>query len=167
MGAAEVKPDFHPRHTDTRKTYEYRIICSPFESPINRLYAHWTYNELDVGLMQRGAEFLKGEHDFKSFCSVNTQAESTVRTIYDISVVTEKAEKDSKEIVISVTGNGFLYNMIRIIAGTLMEVGRGKYPPEKVKEMLDACDRSAAGPTAPAKGLMLAGYEICDKGIFI
>ena len=98
---------------------------------------------------------------------MNTQAESTVRTIYDISVVTEKAEKDSKEIVISVTGNGFLYNMIRIIAGTLMEVGRGKYPPEKVKEMLDACDRSAAGPTAPAKGLMLAGYEICDKGIFI
>lgn len=167
VGAAEVKPDFHPRHTDTRKTYEYRIICSPFESPINRLYAHWTYNELDAGLMQRGAEFLKGEHDFKSFCSVNTQAESTVRTIYDISVVTEKAEKDSKEIVISVTGNGFLYNMIRIIAGTLMEVGRGKYPPEKVKEMLDACDRSAAGPTAPAKGLMLAGYEICDRDIFI
>ena len=109
--------------------------------------------------MQKAAGYLKGEHDFKSFCSVNTQAESTVRTIYDISVVTEKAEKDSKEIVISVTGNGFLYNMVRIIVGTLLQIGRGKGEPKDIPGILEAKDRTKAGPTAPPQGLYLVGYE--------
>jgi tRNA pseudouridine38-40 synthase len=98
-----------------------------------------------------------GEHDFKSFCSVAAQVESTVRTITDIQVLTE-----GDEIVIRVTGTGFLYNMVRIIAGTLMEVGRGSYPPSKVLEMLEAKDRQAAGPTAPACGLMLVKYEFLE-----
>ena len=104
--------------------------------------------------MQRAADYLKGEHDFKSFCSVNTVAETTVRTIYDISV-----EKSGDMISIRVTGSGFLYNMVRIIAGTLMEVGRGNIMPEKMPDILNALDRTKAGPTAPACGLTLVKYE--------
>ena len=98
-----------------------------------------------------------GEHDFKSFCSVDTQAQTTVRQIDAIEVV-----RQGEEICILVSGRGFLYNMVRIIAGTLMEVGRGHLPPEKVKDILEACDRQAAGPTAPACGLTLVGYEFLE-----
>ena len=95
-----------------------------------------------------------GEHDFKSFCAVNAQVETTVRCITDLQVLEE-----GKDLVIRVTGNGFLYNMVRIIAGTLMEVGQGKRSPQSIKEVLAAKDRQAAGPTAPAHGLMLVKYE--------
>ena len=100
--------------------------------------------------MQEAAAYLIGTHDFKSFCSMNTTAATTVRTVHDIQVI-----RDGVDIVVSVTGNGFLYNMVRIIVGTLMDVGRGKYAPEKLKEILEAVDRTAAGPTVPACGLML------------
>lgn len=149
-----VANDFHPRKCDTRKTYEYHIISSQFPIPTKRLYAHWTYNSLDIDLMNKAAKPLIGEHDFVSFCSVNTQALTTVRTIYDISV-----RKEADEIIISVTGNGFLYNMVRIIAGTLMEAGVGKIDDQDIIKMLDAKDRNASGPTAPAKGLILYKYE--------
>lgn len=151
----EVAPDFHPRHCDSRKTYEYRIVNTEFPVPTKRLYAHFTYVPLNVKKMQEAAAYLVGEHDFKSFCSAGSQVESTVRTIYSLQV-----EKSGEEIVIRVTGNGFLYNMVRIIAGTLMEAGRGVWEPEHMKEIIQVRDRSAAGPTAPACGLMLANYEI-------
>lgn len=154
QASVEVPLDFHPRHQNSKKTYEYRILNSEFPMPVYRLYAHFTYVSLDIEQMQRAADYLKGEHDFKSFCSVNTVAETTVRTIYDISV-----EKSGDMISIRVTGSGFLYNMVRIIAGTLMEVGRGNIMPEKMPDILNALDRTKAGPTAPACGLTLVKYE--------
>lgn len=146
----ETAPDFHPRHCESRKTYEYRILNSAFPNPVRRLYSHFTYVPLDVERMRRAAEYLVGEHDFASFCSAGSQAETTVRTIYGLSV-----ERSGEEIVIRITGSGFLYNMVRIIAGTLMEAGSGRMKPERMKEILEAKDRAAAGPTAPACGLTL------------
>lgn len=150
----EVDLHWHPRKCASVKTYEYRILNEEFPNPMERLYAHFTYLKLDVGKMQEAARYLAGEHDFKSFCSIHTQAESTVRRITDLTV-----EKKENLITIRVSGTGFLYNMVRIIAGTLMEAGNLKYPPKRVGEILEACDRSAAGPTAPARGLTLVGYE--------
>ncbi|MGN1148887.1 MAG: tRNA pseudouridine(38-40) synthase TruA [Lachnospiraceae bacterium] len=150
----EVAADFHPRHCDSRKTYEYRITTGEFPIPTKRLYSCFTYHSLDINKMQEAAAYLEGEHDFKSFCAAAAVVESTVRTIYSITV-TEEAE----DIVIRVCGNGFLYNMVRIIAGTLMEAGRGKWDPEKMRDILEAKNRTAAGPTAPACGLMLIKYE--------
>lgn len=150
----EVAADFHPRFCATRKTYEYRIYMAPFPMPLRRLYAHYTYVPLDIERMNAGAAYLVGEHDFKSFCSVGAQVETTVRQVDEIRV-----EKQENEIVIRVAGRGFLYNMVRIIAGTLMEVGRGQLEPEDVQTILNQKDRQAAGPTAPACGLTLVGYE--------
>lgn len=154
----EVASDFHPRHCSSRKTYEYRILNAAFPVPTRRLYTHFTYVPLDVELMKKGASYLIGEHDFKSFCSAAAAVETTIRTILDIQV-----EKEGSEISIKVCGSGFLYNMVRIIAGTLMEVGRGSYPPEHMKNILEAKDRQAAGPTAPACGLTLIQYEFFEK----
>ena len=152
--AKEVAEDFHPRHCASRKTYEYKIVNSAFPIPTKRLYSHFTYVPLDAGRMQEAASYLEGEHDFKSFCSAGSQAESTVRRIYDLNVI-----REGEEITIRVTGNGFLYNMVRIIAGTLMETGRGVWEPEYMTEILQKKNRPAAGPTAPACGLCLVGYE--------
>lgn len=175
QNSEEVAVDFHPRHCSSRKTYEYRIYNAPFALPVKRLYSYFTYVPLDVERMRQGAAFLVGEHDFKSFCSVDTQAQTTVRQVDSVEVWEEnifgvadvakdavpdrEIRRPGREIVIRVAGRGFLYNMVRIIAGTLMEVGRGKLPPECVKDILAACDRQAAGPTAPACGLTLIGYE--------
>lgn len=152
--SCEVPGDFHPRKCESRKTYEYRILNSSFPVPTRRLYSHFTYVPLNVELMREAASYLEGEHDFKSFCSAAAVVESTVRTILDIQI-----RREGEEIVIQVCGNGFLYNMVRIIAGTLMEAGRGVFPPEHVKEILEARDRRYAGPTAPACGLTLIRYE--------
>ena len=154
QSSIEVSPDFHPRKVVNKKTYEYRICNRRIMLPTKRLYADFIYYSLNVIAMQEAAGYLIGEHDFKSFCSVKTQVEDTVRTIYSI-VVTEKDDM----ITITVKGNGFLYNMVRIIAGTLIEVGRGAYPADKIKAILNDQDRSLAGPTAPAKGLMLVKIE--------
>ena len=122
--------------------------------PVKRLYSHFTYVPLDETRMHEAASYLIGEHDFKSFCAAAAVVETTVRTIYEAEVI-----REGKEIIIRVTGNGFLYNMVRIIAGPLMEVGRGNLEPGQMKEILEKCDRSFAGPTAPACGLMLYEYE--------
>ena len=150
----EVAPDWHPRYCPSRKTYEYRIYRAEFPMPVKRLYSYFTYRPLYVEKMRRAAAFLEGEHDFRSFCQTGAQVESTVRTVYSIQI-----EEQGAELVIRVCGNGFLYNMVRILVGTLMEVGRGKREPESMKETLEARDRSAAGPTAPAQGLTLVRYE--------
>ena len=154
----EVVSDFHPRKQATRKTYEYKIVNEEFSNPTERLYAHFTYVPLDENKMQEAADYLIGEHDFQSFCAAGSTAQTTVRTIYDITV-----ERKETIISIKVTGNGFLYNMVRIIAGTLIEVGKGRFKPEQVKEILEAKDRTKAGPTAPAKGLMLYQYQFEEK----
>lgn len=154
----EVEPDWHPRKVESVKTYEYRILNEEFPNPVLRLYSHFTYVPLDVNLMKEAAAYLVGEHDFASFCSVGAQTESTVRTVHSIVV-----EKTDSLITIRVSGGGFLYHMVRIIAGTLMEVGTGKYPPEHIREILEAKDRSLAGPTAPARGLTLVSYLFMGK----
>ena len=154
QASCEVAPDFHPRFCDSVKTYEYRILNRRFDIPTLRLYTHFVYMPLDVVKMQEAAKYIVGEHDFKSFCSARTQVTSTVRTVYALDI-----EKKEDIICIRISGNGFLYNMVRIIVGTLMKVGLGVYPPEHVKEILEACDRNAAGPKAPAKGLTLIGIE--------
>ncbi len=150
----EVPLDWHPRRQNSRKTYEYRIYRGEFPMPVKRLYSLFTYHKLDVQAMQQAAAYFVGERDFKSFCQVGAQVESTVRTIYDLTV-----EEQGPELVIRVTGNGFLYNMVRIIAGTLMEVGQGKKAPEDIPKIIAAKNRQAAGPTAPPQGLMLIGYQ--------
>ncbi|NLK75311.1 MAG: tRNA pseudouridine(38-40) synthase TruA [Clostridiales bacterium] len=152
--SCEVPIDFHPRRTECVKTYEYRIQNRKIEMPMDRLYSYFVYVDLDIEAMQRAAEYLVGTHDYKSFCSVKTQVLDTVRTIYSI-----KVSKKEDIIYIRIKGNGFLYNMVRIIVGTLINVGRGFHSPEKVLEILKACDRSLAGPTAPAKGLTLVKIE--------
>ncbi len=159
QNSCEVSADFHPRAGKSRKTYEYRIFNSNFRDPTRRLNTYFYHHDLDVVAMQKAASYLTGEHDFKSFCSVHAQVESTVRTIYECIV-----EKEEDIIRIRITGNGFLYNMVRIIAGTLMEVGAGKRKPEEICTMLEATDRCSAGPTAPAHGLTMIGitYETCS-----
>lgn len=148
--SCEVDADFHPRYADTVKTYEYNILNRRFELPSKRLYAASCYYPMDIERMNQAAAYLVGEHDFKSFCSAGAQVQTTVRTIYAVNVT-----KEDDMVHIRITGNGFLYNMVRIIAGTLMQVGTGLMEPEQVKEILEARDRSKAGPTAVAKGLTL------------
>ena len=148
--SCEVDADFHPRYADTVKTYEYNILNRRFELPSKRLYAAFCYYPMNIERMNQAAAYLVGEHDFKSFCSAGAQVQTTVRTIYAVNVT-----KDDDMVHIRITGNGFLYNMVRIIAGTLMQVGTGLMEPEQVKEILEARDRSKAGPTAVAKGLTL------------
>lgn len=154
----QVADDFHPRHCNTRKTYEYRIYMGKYENPIGRQYAHFVYVPLDIEKMQKAADYLVGEHDFKSFCVAKAQVLTTVRTVYEVQV-----KKEGNYLTIRVSGSGFLFNMVRIIAGTLLEVGRGNLLPEQMKEILEAKDRQAAGPTAPAKGLTLVDFQFCDE----
>lgn len=150
----EVDASFHPRHCDSRKTYEYKIYNATFPMPTQRLYAHFSYIPYDIERMREAAAYFIGTHDFKSFCNTDTQAENTVRQIEDI-----KIRKEDSLITIRVTGRGFLYNMVRIMAGTLMEIGRGSMQPQEIERILAAKDRSAAGPTAPACGLTLIKYD--------
>ncbi len=150
----EVPADWHPRRCESRKTYEYRIYRAEFPMPVKRLYSYFVYQPLDVGRMREAAAYLEGEHDFKSFCQTGAQVESTVRTIHSLWV-----EEQESDLIIRVCGNGFLYNMVRIIVGTLIEVGQGRREPESMQEILGALDRPAAGPTAPAHGLTLVKYE--------
>ena len=152
--SCEVEAGWHPRYCDTRKTYEYKILNRRFAVPTERLYSHFFYYPLDIEKMQQAADYLVGEHDFKSFCTPRTQVENTVRTVYYLDV-----NKDGDMITIRINGNGFLYNMVRIIVGTLIKVGTGFYPPEHVKEILEAKDRQVAGPKAEACGLTLIEIE--------
>lgn len=152
--SCEVPMDFHPRFRNTVKTYEYRILNRKFADPTKRLYSFFYYFPLDVVKMQRASLYLLGEHDFSSFCTAKPEIENTVRTIYSLEVV-----RENDMITIRVSGSGFLYHMVRIIAGTLIRVGTGSIEPEQVKEILEAKDRTLAGETARPEGLTLVGIE--------
>ena len=158
--SAQVPDDFHPRHTDVVKTYEYSIYNATFMDPVKRLYSHFVYGKIDVNAMKKASEYLVGQHDFTSFCSAGTQVEDKVRIIYSIDVL-----QNDKNITIRITGNGFLYNMVRIIAGTLLKAGTGAIEPEDMIKIIEGRDRQLAGPTAPAKGLTLMEikYKELDK----
>lgn len=151
----EVAADFHPRHCDCRKTYEYTILNRTFPLPEYRNTAYFYYGMLDVNKMRQACNAFTGEHDFAAFCSAGAQVQTTVRTVYSLEVI----EKEGDKLVIRVQGNGFLYNMVRIIAGTLLEVGKGNIAPEALPGIIASCDRGQAGPTAPAKGLKLVEIQ--------
>lgn len=227
QSSKQVADDFHPRHCDCRKTYEYDILNRTFPLPAYRNTAHFLYGTLNFEAMRRACQAFLGEHDFASFCAAGAQVQTTVRTIYSLEVecrpLTEagtpvppasgeavnaadgkhgeqvqqaqsasgemlnaaagksdeqvqQAQPESGEtaipaagganagsadqlLTIRVKGNGFLYNMVRIIAGTLVEVGRGHIKPEEVAGIIAAKDRAKAGPTAPARGLRLVEIE--------
>lgn len=156
----EAPPGYHPRKCDSVKTYEYRIWNHMFPNPLNRRYAAFVYTPLDEGKMAEAAGYLVGEHDFTSFCSAASPLENKVRTVYSAEV-----SRDRETITLKIRGNGFLYNMVRIIAGTLIKVGQGAMSPEMIPRILEAKDRQAAGPTAPPEGLTLV--EIVQTCPFI
>lgn len=155
QSSEEVPLSWHPRKQNCVKTYEYKILNRRINLPTLRLYTYFSYYDLNVERMLEAAAYLVGEHDFRSFCTVRRKDEDTVRTIYSLTV--DRAPDDV--ITIRVSGSGFLYNMVRIIAGTLIQVGTGALEPEQMRQILEARDRKQAGPTAPAKGLTLVSME--------
>lgn len=173
LHSQEVKSDFHPRHCDSIKTYEYTILAAQIEIPIFSRYSYHVYRPLDIEKMRMAAEMLEGTHDFSAFCSAGSQVKDKVRTIYNINIKEVPFSDrwgnklsgilEGGEVRIRVSGNGFLYNMVRIIAGTLIEVGQGSRAADSIREALESGDRSLAGPTAPAQGLMLLGIQYLDE----
>ncbi|MEM7230351.1 MAG: tRNA pseudouridine(38-40) synthase TruA [Planctomycetota bacterium] len=158
----EIVPESFAPITDcTSKGYRYRLAFGRRKSALRPLFDRhitaWTAYELDVERMQAAAEHLVGEHDFASLTRLHHGRESTVRTIHACSV----SQVSARRCAIDVSGSGFLYNMVRIIAGTLLEVGRGALQPDDIPGVLDARDRRAAGPTMPPEGLSLmwVAYE--------
>ena len=146
----DVPERFHARYNVKSKTYVYKINNNKFRDIFNRKYTYHLAQKLDLTEMRNAAEVLIGSHDFQSFTNMRNSDKSTIRTINYINIV----EKDGL-LVIEVNGNGFLWNMVRIIVGTLIEVGKGNLKPIDVKKTLDEKKRSEAGPLAQAKGLFL------------
>lgn len=149
----EVSLDWHPRYQNSLKTYEYHILNTKTPVPTKRLYNCFVSFDLDVNRMRQGAQYLLGEHDFAAFCCIRTNAKTTVRTVTDLQI--QQNPLKPEEITIRITGNGFLYNMVRIIAGVLIRVGRGFYEPEKVLELLEGRERKKEAVTAPPQGLCI------------
>ncbi len=141
---------FHARYNAIGKTYRYTVYAGDSKPVFDRKYMTVLDFSPDVGAMRIAAEYLVGKHDFKSFCGNGRMKKPTVRIVDKIEI---RQNKDT--LLFTVHGNGFLQNMVRILVGTLLEVGRGAYPPEHVLEILEAKDRRLAGPTAPAQGLCL------------
>lgn len=160
----EVARDYHPRYQKTEKTYEYTVLNTKIALPAWRYYSHHVYQDLDMAAIRAAARELEGEHDFSAFCSVGSQVKSKVRTIYEISFQEEPVVvgNGGKIIRFRVRGNGFLYNMVRILVGTLLEVGMGRRTVESVREALVTGERQKAGPTAPPQGLMLLEIRHSD-----
>ncbi len=154
QSSRQVPDRFHPRKTDCEKTYEYKIWNADFIQPFNRKYTHFVYRKLDTDKMDKAAKCLLGTHDFTSFCSIHATVPDHIRTIYEAEVI-----REGNLVTIRLRGNGFLYNMVRIIAGTLIQVGTGERDVESVEKALNSLNREMAGPTAPAQGLTLVGIH--------
>ena len=158
QSATEASGDFHPRHCDSLKTYEYVILNRRIDIPMLSRYALHVPRPLDLSAMQKAAGFFVGEHDFASFCAAGAVTESSVRRIDNASLtIDDSGVFDDGIIRFRVTGNGFLYNMVRIMAGTLLDVGTGRFRADDIPEIIEACDRQAAGNTAPPQGLTHVG----------
>lgn len=169
MLSCEIAPEnFNARFSAKRKTYCYKIYVSKHRLPVLELdHEHITY-PLDLDKIEQAAKIIEGTHDFKCFEASGSVVKNTVRTVYSVDVATRHFDNatvraDGKffggELSISVTGNGFLYNMVRIIAGTLVYVGIGKLTPQDVSRILETGDRKAAGKTLGAKGLTLMSVQ--------
>ena len=152
--AEEVAERFHSRLSCRKKTYRYIINNSKQGTAIYRNLEYHVSNDLDIEKMNEAAKFFEGEHDFKAFKASGTSSKNSVRTIYSADVY-----KKDERVFIELTGSGFLYNMVRIISGTLVEVGRGKLKPEDIPGIIKAQKRENAGKTLPAHGLYLVNVE--------
>ncbi len=150
QNAEEVDENFHSRFNCKKKTYRYVIDNSKYGSAIYRNISYHMPIKLDVEEMKKAIKYFEGEHDFKAFKSSGTSSKSSIRTIYKADIITE-----GTNIAIDLTGNGFLYNMVRIIAGTLVDVGLGKIKADDIPEIIASKDRTKAGKTLPPHGLML------------
>ncbi|TCT14099.1 tRNA pseudouridine38-40 synthase [Natranaerovirga pectinivora] len=146
----EVPLEFHPRYDAIKKTYNYLILNQEFILPQHRHYATFISKKLDLGEMKKATKLFIGKKDFNAFCSAHSSVKSTVRTVYDLEV-----KKEDSFIKIVITGNGFLYNMVRIIAGTLIDIGLHRITIEDLNRIIESKDRANASATAPAKGLTL------------
>ena len=153
--AEEVDERFHSRLSCKKKTYRYVINNSKYGSAIYRNLETHIPVKLDVERMKEAVKYFEGEHDFKAFKASGTSSKSSVRTIYKAEVIERKDER----IWIELTGNGFLYNMVRIIAGTLVDVGIGKIKPEEIKDIIESKDRQKAGKTLAPQGLFLVNVK--------
>ncbi len=155
VSAQPAQANFHATHDSLRKTYRYQVHNSRIRPLVDRRYVwHYPAAELNVAAMRNAGAALVGRHDFAAFETAGSQRATTVRTVTQLDVST-----CGERIDIEVTGDGFLYNMVRTIAGTLVEVGRGARPAEWVAEVLASRDRKQAGPTAPPQGLVLVRVE--------
>ena len=154
LNAEEVDERFHSRLSCKEKTYRYIINNSEYGTAIYRNMEYCFSQKLDIQAMQKAAKHFEGEHDFKAFKASGTSSKSSVRTIYKAEVT-----KQGEKIYIELTGSGFLYNMVRIISGTLLEVGIGKIKPEEISEIIESKDRLKAGKTLPPQGLFLVDVK--------
>ena len=155
ISAEEVDDRFHSRLTCKKKTYRYIINNSEFSSAIYRNLETHIPQKLDIEKMNIAAKYFEGEHDFKAFKASGTSSKSSVRIIYKAEVF----EMSNNRIYIELTGNGFLYNMVRIISGTLVDVGIGKIEPKEIQKIIESKDRNLAGKTLPPNGLYLVSVE--------
>jgi tRNA pseudouridine38-40 synthase len=149
-------PRFHARLNATSKTYQYRIDCSPYGNLFLRNTTHHIPEPLNLDAMKKGASLLIGTYDFKSFCSNKRFKKSSIRTIYSITL---EKDENTQLITLTYTGNGFLYNMVRIMTGTLIEIGLGIRTPEEIPLILEGRNRGLAGHTAPPQGLFLLSVD--------
>ncbi|MGF3112791.1 tRNA pseudouridine(38-40) synthase TruA [Facklamia sp. P9177] len=152
----QTKIDFHARYHAIGKSYRYRVDTQAFPDPFKRNFTTHHGYPFEIERIQEGLAYLQGEHDFTSFCSTKTDKENKVRNLYEV-----KANLDvpNQELVFDFKGNGFLYNMIRIIVGTSLQIGDGLKEPIEMQRLLDIKDRNQAGPTAPPQGLYLMHVE--------
>jgi tRNA pseudouridine38-40 synthase len=158
VAAEEVDPSFHPRFDATSKRYVYRIAVREVRSPFLGRYAWCIRPALDAEMMAAAAEHIEGRHDFRSFCASGSDAKHFVRAVSRLEIA-----RDGDLVEMWIDADGFLYQMVRIIVGTLVEVGRGRMAPEDVAQIVEARDRRKAGPTAPPQGLCLARVEYASR----
>lgn len=158
--AEEVDEKFHSRLSCKRKTYRYVINYAKEGTAIYRNLETQIPKKLDINKMKQAIGYFEGEHDFKAFKASGTSSKSSVRTIYKAEII----EKEKDRIWIELTGNGFLYNMVRIIAGTLVDVGLGNIQPEEIVQIIQGKDRAKAGKTLPPQGLYLVKVEYDNLG---
>lgn len=152
--------DFHARFDALRKTYVYRIYLSKIHAPLHRKYFHVCFYDVDLDRMRAACPYFIGEHDFTSFMLSGAAVKTTVRTIYDLHI---DAHEEGRQLDVVVTGNGFLHNMVRSIAGTLIDVGRGRFAAEEIPDIIAARSHARAGKTLEGCGLYLKSVEYgCD-----
>jgi tRNA pseudouridine38-40 synthase len=154
LWSREVPGDFHARYSALARTYRYELLNRPVRAALSAPYTGWFHRPLDVGAMRAAAALLVGEHDFSAFRSSECQAKTPVRRIHNLDI-----SRQAESIFFEIRANAFLHHMVRNLVGTLVYVGKGKHPPEWVRELLDSRDRPQAAPTFGPEGLYLERIE--------